>query len=158
MREVCRLSAAANTRALGTSTDWLLWIGIWAVTAVGAAPERRRRVEAALEQAYEAVTERMEEVYRAGMNFVGYRLRPGLTLRQFTIAAAALAEGCVLRDRVDAAHMNGIKRPTGPDGEEEEWTLFGLALEALAAQFFELDPDWTPTMIGTESVVNLLGS
>jgi hypothetical protein len=40
--------------------------------------------------------------------------------------------------------MNGIMRPTGPDGEEQEWTLFGLALEALAYEFFELDPDWVP--------------
>ena len=142
MREVARLTAAANTAALSQSTDWLLWIGIWAVTAVGAAPERRHRVESALEQAYQAVTERMEEIYQAGLDFVGYRVRPGLTVRQFTIAVAALAEGCVLRNRVDATHMNGIMRPTGPRGEEQEWTLFGLALDTLSQQFFELDPDW----------------
>lgn len=144
MREICRVSAAANTDALSRSTDWSLWIGIWAVTAVGAAPERRRRVESALEEAYEAVTERMEGIYKAGMDFVGYRVRPGLTVRQFTIAVAALAEGCVLRNRVDAANMNGIMRPTGPNGEEQEWTLFGLALDALAHEFFELEPDWSP--------------
>jgi hypothetical protein len=144
MREVCRVSAAANTEALSRSTDWSLWIGIWAVTAVGAAPDRRRRVESALEEAYQAVTERMEGIYKAGMDFVGYRVRPGLTVRQFTIAVAALAEGCVLRNRVDAATMNGIIRPTGPNGDDQEWTLFGLALEALAHEFFELDPGWGP--------------
>ncbi len=144
MREVCRLSAANNTKALRRSTDWSLWIGIWAVTAVGTPLGRRRRIESALKQSYQAVTQRMEGIYRAGMDFVGYRVRPGLTIRQFTIAVAALAEGCVLRDRVDFVHMNGIMRPTGPDGEEQEWTLFGLALEALAHEFFELDPDWVP--------------
>jgi len=157
MREVCRLSAAANTSALSRSTDWSLWIGIWAVTAVGTAPERRRRVEAALEQAYDAVTERMEGIYRAGMDFVGYRVRPGLTVRQFTIAVAALAEGCVLRNRVDAAHMNGIRRPTGPNGEDQEWTLFGLALEALADAFFELDPGW-PSAQGRATVDDVLNA
>jgi hypothetical protein len=158
MREVCRVSAAANTAALSQSTDWSLWIGIWAVTAVGTAPERRRRIELALEQSYQAVTERMEGIYKAGMDFVGFRVRPGLTVRQFTIAVAALAEGCVLRDRVDAANMNGIMRPTGPHGEEQEWTLFGLALEALAHEFFELDPDWPETAARTPSVSDVLGA
>jgi hypothetical protein len=145
MREVCRMSATANTNALARSTDWLLWIGIWAVSAVGTAPERQKRIESALEQAYRAVTDHMEAVYRAGMEFVGYRVRAPLTVRQFTIAVAALAEGCVLRMRVDAAHMKGIVRPTGPQGEDQEWTLFGLALEALADAFFELDPEWSPS-------------
>ena len=143
MREVCRISTASNTRALRQSTDWLIWIGIWAITAVGGSPDRRSRIDAALEQSYQAVTERMEGIYQAGMDFIGYRVRPGLTVRQFTIAVAALAEGCVLRDRVDSKHMNGIIRPTGPDGEEQEWSLFGLALDALSSAFFELDPDWS---------------
>lgn len=158
LREVCRVSAAANTDALSRSTDWSLWIGIWAVTAVGAAPERRRRIESALEEAYQAVTERMEGIYKGGMDFVGYRVRPGLTVRQFTIAVAALAEGCVLRDRVDRANMNGIMRPTGPDGKEQEWTLFGLALEALANAFFELEPDWSPAGSLAPSVPDVLGT
>jgi hypothetical protein len=145
MREVCRVSTAANTAALRQSTDLMLWFGIWAMSAVGSAPERRRRIELALEESYEAVTEHMESVYQAGLDFVGYRVRPGLTLRQFTVAAAAMADGCVLRDRVDNARMNGLMRPTGPSGELQEWTLFGLTLDALVGQFFELDPDWRPT-------------
>jgi hypothetical protein len=158
MREVCRISAASNTKALRQSADWSLWIGIWAVTAVGSAPERRRRIEAALEKAYQLVTERMEGIYRAGMEFVGYRIRTGLSVRQFTIAVAALAEGCVLRDRVDSVNMNGIIRPTGPNGEDQEWTLFGLALEALAHQFFELEPDWVPRVVDAASVSDVLSA
>jgi hypothetical protein len=156
MHEVCRVSAASNSKALTQSTDWSLWVGIWAITAVGSAPERRRRVEEAAERAYLAVTDRMEGIYLAGMAFTGYRVRSGLTVRQFTIANAALAEGCALRERVDAAHMNGILRPTGRDGEDQEWTLFGVALQALADQFFELDPDWTPAGRGAdvEDVLN----
>jgi hypothetical protein len=156
MREVARLTASANTSALNQSTDWLLWIGIWAMTAVGVAPERRQRIDAALEQAYLSMTERMEAIYQAGLDFVGYRVRDGLTVNQFTIAAAALAEGCALRNRVDSSRMKNIKRPTGPDGEEQEWTLFGLALDALAEQFFEVDPDWVPPARATKSVPEVL--
>jgi hypothetical protein len=158
LREACRLSAAANTAALSRSRDWSIWIGVWAVTAVGAPTERRRRVEAALEQAYMDVTERMEAIYKASAEIAGFRVRPGLTIRQFTIAVAALAEGCVLRNRVDATHMNGIMRPTGRHGEEQEWTLFGLALEALAQEFFELDPTWVPLSVGADPVQDLLNA
>jgi hypothetical protein len=161
MREVCRLSAAANSRALRRSTDWALWIAVLAVTAVGvpaagAPTERHLRLEAALEQSFNAVTQRMERIYKAGMDFVGYRIRPGLSVRQFTIAVAALAEGCVLRDRVDAASMNGIVRPTGPDGEDQVWTVFGLALEALSNEFFELDPDWVPAVPAGDLLAEVL--
>lgn len=158
MREVCRMSASANTNALARSTDWLLWLGIWAISAVGTAPERQQRIELALEQAYCAVTEHMEAVYQAGMDFVGYRVRAPLTVRQFTIAVAALAEGCVLRDRVDGVHMKGIVRPTGPHGEDQDWTLFGLALEALADAFFELDPDWSPSVVGAASIERVVNA
>jgi len=33
-----------------------------------------------------------------------------------------------------------VKRPTGPEGEEQEWTLFAAGLEAIVLQFFEPDP------------------
>ena len=113
-----------------------------AITAVGSPPERRRRVDEALQAPYSDVTEQMEGIYTALLGLLGYRLLPGVTTRQFTIAAAALAEGCVFRDQVDSAQMNGICRPTGHDGEDQEWTLLGIAFDALTKQFYELDPDW----------------
>jgi hypothetical protein len=42
---------------------------------------------------------------------------------------------------VDEEGMGGIMRATGPGGDEREWTLFGIGLEALARQFFEIDAD-----------------
>ena len=142
LQELCRVASAVHMDTLRQSTDWSLWIGMWAITAVGSAPERRRRVDEALQASYSDVTEQMEGIYTALLGVLGYRLLPGVTTRQFTIAAAALAEGCVLRDRVDSAQMNGICRPTGRDGEDQEWTLLGIAFDALTKQFYELDPDW----------------
>ena len=75
---------------------------------------------------------------------LGLRLRGGLTLRQFAIAAESLGEGCALRNGVDGPDMSGILWPTGPQGDLRSWTLFGVGLEALVVQFFELDPDWSP--------------
>ena len=45
VREVCRVGAATHMAALSRSTDYSLWIGVWAVTSVGSAPARRRRIE-----------------------------------------------------------------------------------------------------------------
>ncbi len=84
----------------------------------------------------------MEAIYRSLLDLLGFRTRHGLSVRQFAIAATALTEGCVLRDRVDSVQMNAIIRPTGRDGEDQEWALFGFALFALTEQFFELDPEW----------------
>jgi hypothetical protein len=113
---------------------------------VGAASEDRRRIEAALQQSYLLATEHLDGIYQFVLGLVGYRVRPGLTIRQFTISAEALTEGILLRERVNAHHFEGILRPTGADGQEQEWTLLGVAVDALAEVFFELDPDWTTSV------------
>lgn len=142
LQEMCRTVSAVHLATLQASTDWALWIGVLAITAVGPPTERRERIDSALRQSYADVTVKMETIYSSLLAFLGFRLRDGLSVRQFAVAAAALTEGCVLRDRVDPMPMQGIVRPTGRDGEEQEWTLFGLALHALAEQFFDLDPAW----------------
>jgi hypothetical protein len=144
LRELCRVGGAANIESLRRSENWSVWIGVWALATVGAGPDQRAKIEAALIQGYTAITEQYEELYLALLGVLGLRLRDGLTVRQFTIAVGALAEGCALRDRVDGSHMSGIPRPSGPGGQEKPWTLFGIGLEGLALQFLELDPDWEP--------------
>ena len=74
---------------------------------------------------------------------LGMRVREPLTFRQLSVAAGALAEGCSLRQHVDP-DLGVILQPTGPNGEDEEWTLFAIGLEALLMQFLEPDPDWSP--------------
>ena len=123
-----------------------MWIGVWALATAGEGTDQKKRIQKALLEGYESVTELYEETYLALLALLGFRVREPFAIRQFTVATGALAEGCTLRNRVDV-DMEGIVLPSGPDGEDQEWTLFGIGLEALARQFFELDPDWTP---GTE--------
>lgn len=40
-------------------------------------------------------------------------------------------------------HLEGIVLPTGRNGEDQEWTLFAVGLEAILQHFFEPDPDWS---------------
>jgi hypothetical protein len=143
LNEVCRLGGAANVQALRGSHNWSLWIGVWALATAGDPTEQKKRIQLALLEGYASVTETYEEIYGQLASLLGLRLRAPLTIRQFTVATGALAEGCTLRNRVDV-DMDGIVLPTGPDGEDQEWTLFGLGLEALAHRFFEPDPDWRP--------------
>jgi hypothetical protein len=142
LRDVCRIGGAANIQALRQSNNWALWIGVWALATAGEVTDQKRRIQGALLDGYERVTELYEEIYAALVALLGLRLRPGMALRHFTIAAGALAEGCTLRNRVDAA-MEGILLPTGPEGETQDWTVFAVGLDALATRFFEPDPDWT---------------
>jgi hypothetical protein len=145
MREVCRVGGEANAEALLDSRDWPLWIGVWTLSTAGELPDQRNRIDAALLDGYESFTAHFEQAYLAVAALLGFRLRENLTIRQFTIAVGALAEGCALRGRVDADSMNGIKRATGPEGDEQEWTLFAISLEAMIHQFFEIDPDNAPS-------------
>jgi hypothetical protein len=144
MQEICRLGGAANLQVMRQSGNWPLWISAWDAVNSNDELGYRARIQTALVAGYDAFNLKIEEVYRAVASLLGYRLRDSLTLRQFTIAIDTMGQGCGLRDRFDSSNMDGILRPTGPGGELQEWTLFGIALDGLVRQFFELDPDWSP--------------
>ncbi len=149
LREVCRVGGAANTLALLESPHWSLWIAVWALaTAESLRPDEQRadnqeKIRRALLAGYEGFTQLWEDAYAALAASLGVRPKSPLTVRQFTVAVGALAEGCSLRQRLDSG-MDGILRPTGPNGEDQEWSVFAIGLEALVRLYFEPDPDWTP--------------
>jgi hypothetical protein len=141
LSQVCRVGGAASLRALVDSRQWALWVGAWVLAVTGPASERAARVRRALQDGYESTTDRWMGLHGAMASALGLRVREHLTLRQFTVSVGALVEGCALREGAEPGTA-GILRPTGPAGALEEWTLFGVALEALALQFFEVDPGW----------------
>jgi hypothetical protein len=140
LQEVCRVGGAASSDALGSSTNWSLWISTVAIATATARLEQRRRIQQALKDGFEAVVEFWEGVLGRVMQILGLRLRRPWTIRQFTMAVTAYSEGCSLRRRIDG-RAEGMVRATGPNGEDQEWTLFAVGLEALVHQFYEPDPD-----------------
>ena len=142
LSEVCRLAGAAGLRSLVGSRNWSVWVGVWVLGVTSPPSERGRRIRQALLEGYEATTDTWVELYGAVLDHFGFRVAAPFTLRQFTVSAGALAEGCALRA---GAEPEGavVVRCTGPGGGPQEWTLFAVGLEALAAQYVELDPDWT---------------
>ncbi len=147
VRELCRLAGRNGIEFLLESDNWALWVAVWVAATFGDADggsddrDTWGRVRAALAESYERATSIWEEAVALMTAYFGLRLRPPLTVRQFTVAAGALSEGCSLRRRLDD-EMTRIRRPTGPNGEVQEWTIYGIGLEALVDRFFEDDPDW----------------
>jgi hypothetical protein len=142
LSEVARVAGAAGLLSLVGSRSWSVWVGVWVLGVTSPPSERGRRIRRALLDGYETTTDVWVELHGAVADHLGFRVRSPLTLRQFTVSVGALVEGCALRA---GAEQDGsvLERPTGPGGRPQEWTLFAVGLEALAAQYFELDPDWT---------------
>ncbi len=145
LREVCRVGGSANSFMLLESPNWSMWIAVWSMATANVGSQRteyQRRIRAALLEGYEGFTTLWEGAYAGLATLLGMRVRLPLTLRQLSVAVGALAEGCSLRQHVDP-DLGVILRPTGPNGEDHEWTLFAIGLEALLMQFLEPDPDWS---------------
>jgi len=139
LSEVCRVVGEALSDALRRSASWSVWINVWTMATSSDLPDRYERVLSALMRSYDAINQQGEEAFGSLMALFGYRIKEPLTVPQFLNAVGALSEGCSLRDRVDTK-MLGIARPTGPHGEDQEWTIFGIGLHGLVLEFFELDP------------------
>jgi hypothetical protein len=159
LRQVCRIGGGFEILRLLESPNWSLWIAVWSLATADASPgdqpddRYQQRIRAALLEGYSGFTKLWEDAYRALAAYLGMRIRQPLTFRQLSVAVGALAEGCSLRQRVDE-QMEGILRPTGPQGEDEEWTLFAIGLEALLQTFLELDPEWAPPAPADDGVAD----
>jgi len=148
-RELCRIGGGASSSAIADSRNWSLWISVLTIATTNADLDQRERIGLALAEGYESVTAFWEGIYRWLMDYLGFRPRRPMTVRQFTMAVTALSEGCSLREHVDGS-IAPIVLPSGGDCDlDQEWTLFGVGLDALVNQFFEPDPDFAPPALET---------
>ena len=140
--EMARLGGGEAIRARLETREWSLWIGVWVLSVTTTLTGRQVEVRDALLDGLEQLASLWDEVFTGVCALLGLRVSAPLSLRQFTVAVSAMVEGSALRHGGDPS-LEVIVRPTGPDGESQEWTLFGVCMEALALRFFEIDPDWT---------------
>jgi hypothetical protein len=143
MSQLCRVAGAASREAIAASTNWPLWVSVVAIASTSTNDDQRERMRAALAEGYELVTEFWEGAYGGLIALLGLRPRAPRTVRQFAIAVSALSEGDSLRHHVDRTQVT-VDLPTGRDGQIQEWTLYSLAVDAVAQQFYEVDPDSVP--------------
>ncbi len=143
LREVCRVGGTASSTAIARSTNWPLWISVVAMATASVEPDQQKRIKAALAEGYTSVSKFWTENFIALSGVLGLRMRRPWTIEQFTRSVIAYSEGCSLRERTsDRVEM--MIRPTGPNGEDQEWSLFAVGLEALVHQFLEPDPEFIP--------------
>jgi hypothetical protein len=141
--EITRLAGEVAIRSRVGTRNWELWVGVWVVTVTNPGNKSDPKLRQALADGLEETGEAWDQLFDVIMGRLGLRLRPDLTLRQLTESTGAMAAGYALRQ---ASHDEPqvFRRPTGPGGELQEWTLLGIGLEALGVQFLEIDPDWEP--------------
>ncbi len=145
LREIMRLAAEANLAGAASSHGWATVTGIWALVSGAGGTGVTDPIRDALRTSYGSLEARSDAATESLMSYLGLRLRPPLDVRQFTTALIALVQGCALRDRA-AEGMRGLELPTGPGGALQPWTVLGVGMDALADQFFDLDPDWVPAL------------
>ena len=141
LRDLCRVGGDASTVVTPDSVLWSAWISVLAIATTAPDPHQQARMISGLLDSYQTVAEFWERTFSGLFAFLGYRIRDPRTMRQFTDAVLAWSEGHSIRQRVSGA-VSRMQLPTGPRGEMQEWTLFGVGLEALVEQFIEPDPDF----------------
>lgn len=147
LRETHRRGSHANQTVMDGSRLWHIYVAVAAgLMSQDEVPEELLKAWADGEF---ALIERYKDLYRSMAELFGFRLRYCYTWEQFDTAAGALAEGLMLRSKVNP-HLNGIIRKTGPNGEEQDWNLFGICFEGLIRQFFEPDDGEIETLIDHE--------
>lgn len=75
------------------------------------------------------------DLYQFLMDLYGRRLRPPLTIEHFANTLAALGEGFALQ--INEGEVHPVLAVEHDDGECHEWTVFGLAVQAIVDRFTE---------------------
>jgi hypothetical protein len=141
VQQVCRIGGQANAVTTAESPNYPLWMHVVATAITTSDRQQRERILLVLREGYTSFTKLWEESFAALAALLGLRIRSESEMSQFVMVVAALDQGFALRHRINGK-IEYITRPTGPNGESEDWTLFALGLEALVHQFFEPDPTY----------------
>ena len=133
--EVIRVACEAHIDALGRAPKSDINLGLRGLSVSRLPMDEGSLAAARVRQVYEEFATRWDFVFMQTFAVIGVRLRPGLTVRQLSMLAISLTEGFSIWERVDPSMTRHILRPTGPNGEKQEWTLFSLGVEGLVWQF-----------------------
>ena len=147
LRRVFREGTNSNHLMADRSQLWQTYVAISA--SLLSQQTVSSNLEAAWRHGEDTATLRYQNLYQLFAQMFGLRLRYAYTWPQFATAVSALSEGLMIRSNV-SPHVRELTRCTGPNGEPEHWTLFGVAFEGLIRQFFEPDDGALETILGHE--------
>ncbi len=135
--EISRRAGAAHLRTLSESRPWQTWLAIWAITVSTPTLDDDTVRGPAISRRHEHAVNDFAVVLSEVLDAVGHRIKAGLTLTQLASSIYALSEGFALHDRFAPEHIVTLERPSGPNGDAQDWTLFAVGVEALLLHFTE---------------------
>lgn len=138
LRQVIRVAAAAHVEGFGDaassprqpSTTFLTTL------ALRATARHSPDLQAASSARHKESIDSFADLYATLMKVYDIRVRAPFTLRQFAVALAALGEGFALQAIEGEAHPI-VQLAAADGGTGEDWTLFGVAVEAVLEAFTE---------------------
>jgi len=161
LREMVRVTATRNYRALTESLTWRLHMALSATLGSTRSGEARQLIAASLEEAQRVSRESLVKLFGAAVDAIGLRLRnPDATLEHLQLAGGLLVQSMALRNvqvqaassgepaSGEAAHVDALLNTPLPGpglhGQTAEWSLAAFAYLGIVDAFVELDPDFTP--------------
>jgi hypothetical protein len=141
LAELVRVSCAQYLESASTSSA-TIQMALITYVAASQATDAESPLIASFRMMNEKLTTEYMGMYDAGLQAVGWRMRPGLTLRSAALAISAFAEGTLLRMVVDPKGFEPIVQVSPMDGQEVEWTLLAIGMNSMIDFFAEPDPDW----------------
>ncbi len=140
LREVIRVGVSSNIQ------DWIGSIGFYVVASTMVAASSPGTDSGAdlelLQGGEDQLLKNIIPVYKSIADMVGLRLRSGLDWETFARVITSAVDGVALRHVIDPSLM-AIERPTGPDGEIQEWTSAAVLFESMVYAYTEPDPKRT---------------
>jgi len=144
LAELIRISTAAFVEAAQRSAVSIQFaLGTYLAASRTAVPDER--LIDAFRRTNDELTERYAEIYQVGLDLVGWRVKPELSMHDAAVAFSAYAEGIVMRQLVDHDEFAPVKQIRPADGALVDWTLLGIGINAMVGFFAEPDPAWAPS-------------
>ena len=145
-RSIGELARLGGEGAIGSrvgTRNWELWVGVWVVSVTSPGDRTDARVHQALADGLALTGAAWDDLSEAIMEQLGFRVKEPFTLRQYTDPWAPWPPATHSARPAVTSHRSCNVRPDRTVSSQE-WTLMGIALEALAGQYLEIDPDWRP--------------
>ncbi len=139
MRSIIRVGANTSYEGVIDSPERAILTAMYGAVRSSTEPPDWRHE--ALTEGEQNLNAMFSALYRGLAELFHYRVKPPFTMDQFTAAGASLIEGLAMRHEFNP-ELATTQRPTGPAGQDESWTLFAIAFEAMFVGMCEPDnPD-----------------
>jgi hypothetical protein len=137
LTELIRLGCITNFALLTGSESWRMWVALWSLHIAGSSAKPDEEIGEILIASYHDINEAYITIFGSIFERLGFQVRAPLTIKDFVIEMASVAEGLAIREALLGGPLRVIELPTAPGGDLQEWNLFGLAVDALAKSFLE---------------------